>query len=336
MENEVTRVLAESRSVEEAIPEVLRTIAGATGWLYGARWDLDTQRERLRCIETWHDGRPETEAFVAFSRERVLEPGGSRGLIQRVWASNAPEWVEDLTFETGMRRAAKAVEAGLRSGFAFPIRGGDNFYGVMEFFGRGPAEPDPGLLQMMETTGSQIGQFMARKAAERNLQFVATHDALTGLPNRSLFGERLSQVLAQAQRYNRQLALLFIDLDGFKVVNDTLGHDAGDRLLREIAGRLRGCLREGDVTGRMGGDEFVVLIEQFSDVGQLEGVAEKIIETLSQPVSIRGHVCRVTASVGISAFPKDGRDSQVLLQCADSAMYRAKERGKNRFEFYSL
>ena len=336
MENDVTRVLAEARTVEEAIPEVLRAIAGATGWLYGARWDLDTQSERLRCIETWHDGRPETEAFVAFSRQHILEPGGSRGLIQRVWASNAPEWIEDLTLETGMRRAAKAVEAGLRSGFAFPIRGGESFYGVMEFFGQGPAELDPGLLRMMETTGSQIGQFMGRKAAERNLQFVATHDALTGLPNRSLFGERLSQVLAQAQRYNRQLALLFIDLDGFKLVNDTLGHDAGDRLLREIAGRLRGCLREGDVTGRMGGDEFVVLIEQFSEVGQLEGVAEKIIETLSRPASIRGRECRVTASVGISMFPNDGRDSQALLQSADSAMYRAKERGKNRFEFYSL
>ena len=143
-------------------------------------------------------------------------------------------------------------------------------------------------------------------------------------------------MLAQAQRYNRPLALLFIDLDGFKQVNDTLGHDAGDRLLREIAARLRGCLREGDITGRMGGDEFVVLIEQFSEVGQLEGIAQKIIETLSRPASIRGRECRVTASVGISTFPNDGRDSQALLQSADSAMYRAKERGKNRFEFYSL
>jgi diguanylate cyclase (GGDEF)-like protein/PAS domain S-box-containing protein len=332
---DIVRVLAESRSVDDAIPAVLRTIAAATGWSYGARWDLDRAESKLRCVETWSDGTPEMEAFAEYNRARLQTLDGGRGLIRRVWESNAPEWIEDLEHEEGMHRTARAVEAGLRSAFAFPIRSGNNFYGVMEFFGHGPAEPDPGLMQLAHTAGSQIGQFLARTAAEQDLKFVATHDALTGLPNRTLFGERLSQVLAQAQRYNRKLALLFVDLDGFKVINDTLGHDVGDLFLKEAAGRLRAGLREGDIIGRFGGDEFVILIEEYGEQRQLAEIARKIADAIAQPVSVRGHECRVTASVGISTYPQDGRDSQALLRSADSAMYRAKEFGKDRFEFYS-
>ncbi len=191
-------------------------------------------------------------------------------------------------------------------------------------------------MEFAKQLGSQIGQFIARVQAEQNLQFVATHDALTSLPNRTMFSDRLSQALAQAQRYNRRLALLFVDLDGFKIVNDTFGHEVGDVLLREIASRLRACLREGDVIGRIGGDEFVVLIEEFGEPEQLALVARKVLETMAQPVAVRGQECRVTASVGISAYPQDGKDSQTLLKNADSAMYRAKEQGKNRFQFYSV
>ena len=112
--------------------------------------------------------------------------------------------------------------------------------------------------------------------------------------------------------------------------------NAGDVLLREIAGRLRACLREGDVIGRIGGDEFVVLIEEFNDAECLALVAQKILDTVARPVAVRGQDCRVTSSVGISTYPQDGKDSQALLRNADSAMYRAKEQGKNRFEFYSV
>jgi diguanylate cyclase (GGDEF)-like protein len=205
----------------------------------------------------------------------------------------------------------------------------------MEFFAQEVRQPDSEMLDFSRQLGSQVGQFIARKQAEQNLRFVATHDPLTALPNRTMFGDRLSQALAQARRYNRRLALLFVDLDGFKVVNDTFGHDAGDVLLKEIASRLRTCLREGDVIGRIGGDEFVVLIEEFNDAERLALVAQKILETVARPVLVRGQECQVTSSVGISAYPQDGRDSQALLRNADSAMYRAKEQGKNRFYFYS-
>ena len=174
-----------------------------------------------------------------------------------------------------------------------------------------------------------------RKHAEPNLRFVASHDALTGLFNRSMFGQRLQQALAQAQRHDRRLAVLFIDLDGFKLVNDTLGHDAGDVLLAELAHRLRECMREGDTLGRMGGDEFVVLIEGYGEETQLLEVARKILETVAQPLLLREGSYGVTASIGIATFPQDGRDASDLLKNADIAMYRAKEQGKNNFQFHS-
>ena len=161
------------------------------------------------------------------------------------------------------------------------------------------------------------------------------NDALTGLPNRAMFNERLTQALARAERYRRQLAVLFIDLDRFKIINDTLGHAAGDVLLTQLAAQLRRCLRETDTIGRQGGDEFVVLIEDVSDPQYTSSVAKKILETVSQPYILSGQTVYVTASIGISLYPDDGSDQQTLLKNADIAMYRAKEQGKNRLRFYS-
>ncbi len=161
------------------------------------------------------------------------------------------------------------------------------------------------------------------------------NDALTGLPNRFKFNERLTQALARAERYRKQLAVLFIDLDRFKIVNDTLGHAAGDRLLTQVAAQLRSCLREGDTIGRQGGDEFVVLIEDVSDPQHTTSVAKKILHTLAQPYVLNEQAVHVTASIGISVYPDDGREQETLLKNADIAMYRAKEQGKNNLQYYS-
>jgi diguanylate cyclase (GGDEF)-like protein/PAS domain S-box-containing protein len=174
-----------------------------------------------------------------------------------------------------------------------------------------------------------------RKKDEERLQFLANYDALTSLPNRSMFVQRLNYALTHANRYNKQLAVLFIDLDRFKLINDTLGHDAGDLLLKDAAGRLRGCLRESDTVARLGGDEFVVLLTEFSQNRDVVGVAKKILETMASPFLLGGHECHITASIGISSFPGDSKDYQTLLKNADIAMYRAKEQGKNNFQFYS-
>ncbi|HXC40202.1 MAG TPA: EAL domain-containing protein [Burkholderiales bacterium] len=174
----------------------------------------------------------------------------------------------------------------------------------------------------------------ARKEAEARIQYLATHDGLTGLPNRTMFGQVLELAVKSGQRYSRSFAVMFIDLDRFKIINDTLGHAAGDVLLKEIAARFSGCLRAGDVLARLGGDEFVVLVQEVTDAAQAGVVARKILSEAIKPVTILGQECRVTASVGVCLYPDGGSDEQALMKNADSAMYVAKEEGKNNFQFY--
>jgi diguanylate cyclase (GGDEF)-like protein/PAS domain S-box-containing protein len=174
-----------------------------------------------------------------------------------------------------------------------------------------------------------------RKEAEKKIQYQATHDALTGLPNRLMFSQLLNQAIKSACRYKRQFAVLFLDLDRFKIINDTMGHDAGDLLLQEIAARLKQTLRAVDVVARLGGDEFVVLIDELSDSSPVAIVAHKILNSIIKPLIIKGQECRITVSIGISVYPKDAEDEQSLMKNADMAMYIAKEEGKNNYQFYS-
>jgi diguanylate cyclase (GGDEF)-like protein/PAS domain S-box-containing protein len=174
-----------------------------------------------------------------------------------------------------------------------------------------------------------------RKKDEERLRFLANYDALTSLPNRNLFNLYLKDSLFQAQRYKRSLALFFIDLDHFKPINDSLGHDAGDDLLKEVASRLRSHLRQSDTVARFGGDEFLVLIPQYAEISGVVRVTKKILGEIERPFMICDKECRISASIGISLHPEDGSDAETLLKKADSAMYRAKEKGKNTFEFFS-
>lgn len=174
-----------------------------------------------------------------------------------------------------------------------------------------------------------------RKVSEERIQYLATHDSLTSLPNRFMFSNILRIALESARRHTRKLAVLFIDLDRFKNINDTLGHEAGDILLKEMATRLKHCLRASDIVGRLGGDEFVILIPEVEDVEQIAKVAQKLLTATVTPVTILGQECRVTASLGICFYPDDAQDEQTLMKNADIAMYRAKDEGKNNYQFYS-
>ncbi|RJG06375.1 sensor domain-containing diguanylate cyclase [Noviherbaspirillum cavernae] len=172
------------------------------------------------------------------------------------------------------------------------------------------------------------------RTLQERMRFLAHHDGLTRLPNRFLFKEYLELALCNAQRHSSPFAVFFLDLDKFKEINDTLGHEAGDQVLREIAGRLRGCLRHTDKIARMGGDEFYILIDNLTDATYARGVAQKLLDEVSRTIHVNRQECRLSASIGIAIYPGDGMDSQTLLRNADSAMYRAKELGKDRFRFY--
>ena len=335
IQKSVTVLLAEASSVEEVIPRVIQTLCEGLGWVAGARRIVAKDDGLMRHTEDWGLAEPGIQLFLRQSAGRVDTTGENAGLLRRVWAGGKPVWLADIGQEPTFVRGAAAVAAGLHCAFAFPILVSGEFYGVIELFGTEVRQRDDEVVKIATDISSQIGQFIARKEAESHLTFFANHDTLTGLPNRAMFNQRLTQALARAQRLTTMAAVLFVDLDRFKVINDTLGHDAGDQLLKQLAERLRECLREGDTIGRQGGDEFVVLIEDVADPTQVASVGQKILDTVARPYVISGQEFHVTASIGISIYPEDGHDQQTLLKNADIAMYRAKEQGKNNHQFYS-
>ena len=182
---------------------------------------------------------------------------------------------------------------------------------------------------------SVVYDITVRKELEKRLTYLASYDTLTGMPNRNLFQDRLKHAMAQAERNNNQVALLYLDLDHFKAVNDALGHHAGDKLIVEAADRIRRNIREGDTAARLGGDEFTIVIEQFENNAQLAIVAEHVLSALNKSYQIDIHEVFVSASMGITFYPKDGRDVETLLKNADSAMYLAKEQGRNTYHFFT-
>ena len=188
------------------------------------------------------------------------------------------------------------------------------------------------LQSMNQVLETEIGE---RKLAELRAQYLADHDALTSLPNRRLLEDRLTQSLALSERNRKQTAVMFIDLDRFKAINDTAGHAAGDAVLKEVSQRLAKQLRTGDTICRIGGDEFVVVLPQFTRLSDLAHVSQKIIETVSQPVTVDEQDLQVSPSIGIAIFPDDGRDAETLIRNADAAMYHAKETGRANYQFFT-
>ncbi|MDX2477013.1 MAG: EAL domain-containing protein [Gammaproteobacteria bacterium] len=174
-----------------------------------------------------------------------------------------------------------------------------------------------------------------RMEAQERLHHLAHHDSLTGLPNRMLLQDRLDQALKRAQWRQRTIAVMFIDMDRFKLINDTLGHSVGDLVLIEMALRLSGCVREDDTVARFGGDEFAIILNDINSIGDIPGVANKILSSLAAVFECEGRELFVTSSIGISLFPEDGDNSHTLLKKADAAMYQAKRKGRNAFQFYT-
>lgn len=189
------------------------------------------------------------------------------------------------------------------------------------------------LTMLLGYAGSLNQRERRREAELRTIEHLALHDQLTGLPNRFLLLGRLEQVLTTAQRHGTKLAVMFLDLDGFKPINDRFGHHAGDAVLREIGWRLRQCIRDCDTVARHGGDEFVVVLTDMREAGDAASVAEKILLAVAEPLEIEGEILHVTTSVGIAIFPDTGSDAETLLRAADAAMYEAKAEGRRIYRF---
>jgi diguanylate cyclase (GGDEF)-like protein len=188
--------------------------------------------------------------------------------------------------------------------------------------------------ELLKTKEALEKEILERKQAEDRLTYMALHDDLTDLPNRTLLIDRLSQILTRVQWRNRLTAVLSFDLDHFNQINDTMGHQTGNLLLKAVSERFRTCVRPGDTIARLGGDEFVMVLADLARVEDVSKIAQKVIEAFSKPFAIQTHEFYVTTSIGISLSPNDGVDSQTLLRAADMAMFRAKEQGRNNYQFY--
>ena len=180
-----------------------------------------------------------------------------------------------------------------------------------------------------------IQDITERKETEARIDFLAHHDPLTGLPNRVLFRDRFSLATAWSERSGCKVALLYVDLDHFKTINDTLGHPVGDQLLQQVAQRLRQCVRETDTISRQGGDEFLIALTDIHDLEAVSRITTKVIDALGAPFNIEGHELAATVSMGVAVWPDDGQNFDALLQRADTAMYQAKAAGRNTYRFYT-
>lgn len=332
MAHEVTRLLAESTTLTEAMPKIIGTICKAMGWAYGARWSLNAKDQQLVRVDYWCEFEPEFDpADHALWLSATYSDSGR--FLRRAWTEKTAIWLTNLQ-DGPFRRKASAVKLGWHSAYAFPIQMDSQIIGIMEFFGSDIRESDDGLVQTTTAISSQIGQFIQRKEAEDRIVFLAQFDAVTDLPNRFLFGDRLSQLIVQSQRNDWSAGVLFVDLDRFKLINDNYGHAAGDELLRQVAKRMQECVRRGDTVGRLSGDEFAVMLANLAKTDDSALVAQKIVDSLAMPFNIHGHQTYISASIGIAIYPGDGNEPDTLLKNADTAMYRAKEQGRNGYQFY--
>src|SRR6202048_4598177 len=231
---------------------------------------------------------------------------------------------------------------GAKSGAAFPLLIQGRAVGVMVFLSAEKNTFAPEFVALLQRLADNVSFALEnfdradeKNKADERIEYLASHDSLTDLPNREMFNGLLRQTIETAPRHQRRFAVLFIDLDRFKVINDSLGHDAGDMLLAVVVNRLRSALRANDVVARLGGDEFVVILDECAEPDDVERIATNLLSLLSQPTDLRGHECHTTASIGIAMYPQNGSDALTLTKNADMAMYLAKEDGKNGFRFFS-
>jgi diguanylate cyclase (GGDEF)-like protein/PAS domain S-box-containing protein len=227
------------------------------------------------------------------------------------------------------------LQFGVRSGVEVPIFGTAGTFGILSAHALKPRRFGEDDLSFLQSVANILALAIERKGAEERLAYLAQFDALTALPNRHLFHDRLLQTMAQGRRSGNPMAVLYIDLDRFKLVNDTQGHGAGDKLLKEAAARLTQCIRSGDTMGRFGGDEFGAVLSDLAKPGDASIVAQKMIDALARPFDLDGHETYVTASVGITLFPADSEEAGALIMNADTAMYRAKEQGRNTYQYFT-
>lgn len=338
LEHRVGQIIQGAETVEGAIAQIVGSVCTHLGWEAGIFWTKNADQElTLRCQAQWSSGEASVIEFVDVRRALNFQP--EKELAGRAWQLQEPVYIEDVATSTALSQQLvhreMAINAGIRSVIVVPVIANGESQGVFEFYSLAATPGDQVLNRLLISIASQVATFFERKRAEEAIWQMATSDPLTGLANRTMFTTQLRHALGQAARAKQGVAVLYLDIDRFKIINDSLGHGAGDTLLRQAAERLRQNVRRSDLVARFGGDEFVIML---TNLGQPESVViatKKIFEAFSQPFFIEGQEFAISVSVGISTYPEDSSDVDVLIKNADIAMYRAKEEGRNSFQYYS-
>jgi len=330
----LTATVAEAANRATQISEVMQVgideICASLGWPVGHVWTVpDDQPGQLRDSGIWHLDDPEKfRDFRVMTETTPVGPG--KGLVGLALTSGRLTTFADVE---GLRRRDVAKAAGLKGGVAVPVRVEEDLVAVLEFFSPVVIQSDPEVAQALEQVALQLGRSIERDRARRALEHQATYDNLTDLPNRLLLNSRLVEAIRTAKRARTGVALLVMDLDNFKEINDSFGHQSGDVMLCQVGPRLRDQLRPGDTVARLGGDEFAVLLPEAGPADAVR-VATAILEALEQPITVEGQLLDVHSSIGIASFPQHGITAKDLLQRADVAMYVAKRSG-NSYAVYS-
>jgi predicted signal transduction protein with EAL and GGDEF domain len=329
----------ESLTVEAALQSGVDAVCAHTSWPVGHAYLRGPDSGELVPSTSWHiEGAAQFAAFRDVTERTTFSHGV--GLPGRVLATGNAAWITDVKLDSNFARK----NLGVRGAFAFPIHADGETTAVLEFFTASAVAPDTALLDVLAQIGRHLGRVVERIRAHEQIAHQATHDGLTGLANRLLFRDRLELALARAKRHGSLVALLFLDLDRFKDVNDTLGHSAGDELLRSVAERLRAALRADDTLARLGdeeftlarfgGDEFVVLCEDLASERAAVRIAERVQQALLTPFVLARQELLITTSIGIVLTSGAEGDTEGLVRDADIAMYRAKERGPGNWEIF--
>lgn len=295
-------------------------------WLQVQIWLPDEHDERL-------ERRARALAPARQASAAQVDHGGGDTLAGRAWRTGEVLWYQPGA-DQDTAEAALRLPADVGTALAVPVLGEHGAFGVIECWLAERRPRDERLLRVLQAVADQLGNVIQRQRAEQRLQQLAHYDAVTGLPNRVLFADRLERAMVEADRHGGLVGVIFVDLDRFKSINDGLGHEVGDRLLVRIAERLHGAVRAEDTVARLAGDEFGVLVPNLARAEDLARVAGKLLEAFASPFEINGQPIRSAASLGLTLYPLDERSASGLLRNADAAMYRVKRGGGNTFCFY--
>jgi len=333
LEYKIARLLAGDGRTETVIALALEAICSELRWDCGALWSVGEDGV-VRCDAIWHaeDQESAVSQFACASRSREYRP--DEGSLGRALGIGGVVRIDTQASPAHFARDAMAREAGLISGLIVPIVA-PGAATALELFGSRHSVSEAETLESLRVIALQISQYRQRKEAEKTLRFMASHDELTGLLNRSSLQRELARAIRRSNRQQKQFAVMFVDLDRFKHINDTLGHGVGDEMIKGCGKRLKALLRKTDVVARFGGDEFVLLLEDLDSANDAAVIAERVLARCAEPFVIEGRELHVTASVGVSIYPENGGDAETLLKNADAAMYRAKEKGRNTYRFYA-